>query len=180
MCPLICFHEVLCEDNFCDFCNADPSVECECAGEYHGPLNRRCCAGPDDSEPDDASKRSEVDMTDEKESGGEQQVYQVRERSQTISVPRPSEPGREEGQPIYQVRERARTMNVQRHGEPGLTCVRPAPAQLGSWSTGEPMISKHRTLPCQCDKIVRSRSRQSAPYGGDRRMGRQLGTAGPL
>ena len=88
---------ILGEDNFCDFCNADPSVECECAGEYHGPLNRRCCAGPDDSEPDDAGKRSEVDMTDEKESGGEQQVYQVRERSRTISVPKPSEPGREEG-----------------------------------------------------------------------------------
>ena len=99
-------------------------------------------------------------MSDEEESGEEQQVYQVRERSQTISVPRPSEPGREEGQPIYQVRERARTMNVQRHGEPGLTCVRPAPAQLGSWSTGEPMISKHRTLPCQCDKCAADRASQ--------------------
>ena len=34
MCPLICFHEVLGEDNFCDFCNADAVDECECAGEY--------------------------------------------------------------------------------------------------------------------------------------------------
>ena len=61
MCPLICFHEVLGEDNFCDFCNADASDGCECAGEYHGPLNRRCCAGSDDSEPDDAGELSEVD-----------------------------------------------------------------------------------------------------------------------
>ena len=34
MCPLICFHEVFGEDNFCDFCNADAVDECECAGEY--------------------------------------------------------------------------------------------------------------------------------------------------
>ena len=61
MCPLICFHEVFGEGNFCDFCNADASDECECAGEYRGPLNRRCCTGSDDSEPDDAGKRSEVD-----------------------------------------------------------------------------------------------------------------------
>ena len=89
-------------------------------------------------------------MTDDEESGEEQQVYQARERSRTISVPRPSEPGREEGQPIYQARERARTMNVQRH----------VPAQLGSWSTGEPMISRHRTLPCQCDKCATYRVSQ--------------------
>ena len=53
MCPLVCYHEVFGEDNFCDFCNADAADECECAGEYRGPLNRRCCAGSDDSEPDD-------------------------------------------------------------------------------------------------------------------------------
>ena len=41
-CLLICFHEVFGEGNFCDFCNADASDECECAGEYRGPLNRRC------------------------------------------------------------------------------------------------------------------------------------------
>ena len=58
MCPLICFYDVFGEDNFCDFCNANASDECECAGEYRGPLNRRCCAGSDDSEPDDAGERS--------------------------------------------------------------------------------------------------------------------------
>ena len=36
-CLLICFHEVFGEGNFCDFCNADASDECECAGEYRGP-----------------------------------------------------------------------------------------------------------------------------------------------
>ena len=54
MCLLICFHEVF--GDFCDFCNADASDECECAGEYRGPLDRRCYAGSDDSEPDDVGK----------------------------------------------------------------------------------------------------------------------------
>ena len=49
--------------------------------------------------------------------------------------------------------------NLQRHGEPGRN-TRPAPTQLGSWSTGEPTISRHRTLPCQCDKCATYRVSQ--------------------
>ena len=81
-------------------------------------------------------------MTDDEESGEEQQVLQMRKRSRTISVPRSCETGREEGRPMHQTRERARTMNVQRH----------APAQFDSWLAGEP--SRHRTLPCRCEKCV--------------------------
>ena len=53
MCPLGCFHEVFGEEVFCDFCNAED--ECECAGEDAG-LDRPCCAGSDDDEPDDAGE----------------------------------------------------------------------------------------------------------------------------
>ena len=44
--------------------NADASDECECAGEHcigSDDSVRRCCVGSDDSEPDDADERSEVD-----------------------------------------------------------------------------------------------------------------------
>ena len=64
MCLLICFHEVFGEENFCDFCNADASDECECASEHcvgSDDSVRRCCVGSDDSEPDDADERSEMD-----------------------------------------------------------------------------------------------------------------------
>ena len=62
MCPLVCFHEVFGEEDFCDFCNADPSDECECAGEDCGPLDRRCCVGSDDDEPDDAGEGYTMDV----------------------------------------------------------------------------------------------------------------------
>ena len=59
----------------------------------------------DDSESDDAGKRSEANGG----GGGKQQVNLVRERSRTISVPRPSEPGRAGGQPVSQGRARTKS-----------------------------------------------------------------------
>ena len=50
------------------------------------------------------------------------------------------------------------------------------PITCGS-SLGGTEQAPHPTVPV---RKVRSRSRQSAPYGGDQRMGRQLGPAGPL
>ena len=104
-------------------------------------------------------------MTDDEESGG-QQVFQMRKRSRTISVPRSGETGREDGRAMHRNRGRARTMNVQRH-------------VAAVW--GEP--SRHRTLPCQCEKCAADRASQH-PTGeinewGDTLLG-PARAAGPL
>ena len=67
----------------------------------------------------------------------------MRKRSRTISVPRSGETGREDGRAMHRNRGRARTMNVQRH-------------VAAVW--GEP--SRHRTLPCQCEKCAADRASQ--------------------
>ena len=63
---LFCGHTLSCEPHseisgspgapnfdYCDFCSAED--DCECAGEDAG-LDRPCCAGSDDDEPDDAGE----------------------------------------------------------------------------------------------------------------------------
>ena len=65
MCPLHCFHEVFGEEDFCDFCNAGAAWmadgECECVGENTG-LDRPCCVGSDDDDPDDAGEGYTIDV----------------------------------------------------------------------------------------------------------------------
>ena len=53
MCPLVCYHQVFGDEQFCDFCNEDD--ECECAGEDVG-MDRLCCVDDYDDEPGDASE----------------------------------------------------------------------------------------------------------------------------
>ena len=66
MCPLVCFHQVFGDEQFCDFCNEDD--ECECAGEDVG-MDRLCCVNYYDDEPEDASEVTRARRADTGDAG---------------------------------------------------------------------------------------------------------------